>query len=107
MKRSRILGCEIALLSWLIFLAVDGGVHAADESSKNQQDATGLDYEIHLDTVAQHDEHDFLWFHPRAAAIPASSPDANPIVVMTIQKHLRASDHYSGMFVLGADTMGA
>lgn len=88
---------QLAALSWVMFVACHGGLQAADES---------LDYEVQVDTVAQHDMNDFLWFHPRAAAIPPASPGANPIVVMTLQKHLRASDHYSGMFVMRTDDLG-
>jgi hypothetical protein len=45
---------------------------------------------VKLETVMRHDDGKFLWFHPRAAAIPGS-------VVMTIQKHLKISDYYSGL----------
>jgi hypothetical protein len=47
-------------------------------------------YTVKLETVMKHDDGKFLWFHPRAAALPGG-------VVMTIQKHLKISDYYSGL----------
>lgn len=58
-----------------------------------------LDFTVKLETVLKHDDGKFLWFHPRAAAIPGPNP-AGPAVVMTIQKHLKISDYYSGLHVL-------
>ena len=52
--------------------------------------AEPLDFTVKLETVMKHDDGKFLWFHPRAAAIPGG-------VVMTIQKHLMVSDYYSGL----------
>src|SRR5262249_8172323 len=49
-----------------------------------------------LETVLTHDDGRSLWYHPRAAAIPKAAGDADPGVLMTLQKHLRTSDHYSG-----------
>lgn len=49
-----------------------------------------MDFTIRLETVMKHDDGSFLWFHPRAAPIPGG-------VVMTIQKHLKVSDYYSGL----------
>jgi len=65
-----------------------------------------LDYDIRLETPVAHDEHDFLWFHPRVASIPGAGQDGEPAVVMTLQKHLLASDHYSGLSTLRTDDMG-
>jgi hypothetical protein len=49
---------------------------------------------------------DFCWFHPRVAAIPGAGTNGHPAVVMTIQKHLTASDHYSGLYFLRTDDLG-
>lgn len=65
-----------------------------------------LDFEIELDTVLQHDDGKFLWFHPRVAAIPGEREDGPPEVVMTLQKHLRTSDHYSGLSVMRTCDLG-
>jgi hypothetical protein len=64
--------------------------------------AAGLDpveFTVKLETVMKHDDGKFLWFHPRAAAIP-SRTGGEPAVVMTIQKHLKVSDYYSGLHVI-------
>ncbi|MEO6755193.1 MAG: lysophospholipase, partial [Chthoniobacteraceae bacterium] len=54
------------------------------------------DFTVKLETVMKHDDGKFLWFHPRAAAIPGG-------VVMTIQKHLKVSDYYSGLHFMKRD----
>jgi hypothetical protein len=48
----------------------------------------------------------FCWFHPRVAALPGFGNDQQPAVIMTIQKHLAASDHYSGMYFLRSNDLG-
>lgn len=58
-----------------------------------------VDFTVKLETVMKHDDGKFLWFHPRAAAIP-SLKDGGPSVVMTIQRHLMVSDYYSGLHVM-------
>ncbi len=50
---------------------------------------SAVEFTVKLETVMTHDDGKFLWFHPRAAAVPGG-------VVMTIQKHLKISDYYSG-----------
>ncbi len=51
------------------------------------------DFNVKLETVMEHDDGKFLWFHPRATALPGG-------VMMTIQKHLKVSDYYSGLHVM-------
>ncbi len=70
-----------------IFCCLAGPGLAADDP---------LDFTVKLETVMKYDEGDFLWFHPRAAAIPGGAGEP-PTVVMTIQKHLKISDYYSGL----------
>lgn len=48
----------------------------------------------------------YCWFHPRAAAIPGFGRDKHPAVIVTIQKHLAADDHYSGLYFLRTDDLG-
>ena len=48
----------------------------------------------------------FCWFHPRVAPLPGYGKEGRPAVVMTIQKHLAASDHYSGLYFLRTDDLG-
>lgn len=66
-----------------------------------------LDYDIKLETVLTHDDGEFLWFHPRVAAIPDAGTNGAPAVLMTLQKHLRVSDFYSGLHVMRTDDLGA
>ncbi len=61
-------------------------------------------YRIERQTVLKHDDGRFLWFHPRVTAFPTKN-DA-PSVMMTLQKHLYTSDHYSGMSVMRTDDLG-
>ncbi len=58
-----------------------------------------VDFTVKLETVMKHDDGQFLWFHPRAAAIPFPG-QTGPAIVMTIQKHLKISDYYSGLHVM-------
>src|SRR5690606_8191551 len=62
-------------------------------------------FRIERETVLAHDDGDWLWFHPRVAAI--RNPVRPPSVIMTLQKHLGASDHYSGLSVMRTDDLGA
>lgn len=63
-------------------------------------------FETKAEVVYRELSSDFCWFHPRVAAIPGAGTDGHPSVVMTIQKHLAASDHYSGMYFLRTDDLG-
>ena len=66
-----------------------------------------VSFEAQLDTILTHDDDQFLWFHPRVAAIPGMGSGGAPRVVMTLQKHLRVSDHYSGLYTMRTDDLGA
>lgn len=57
-----------------------------------------LEYRAQLEAIIKHDDGKFLWFHPRAAAVPSRGGD--PAVVLTLQKHLKVSDYYSGLHVM-------
>ncbi len=59
--------------------------------------AADFGYEIRLETALEHDDGKFLWYHPRAAAVPG---DSGPAVVMTLQQHLHVDDYYSGLFAM-------
>lgn len=48
----------------------------------------------------------FAWFHPRAAAIPGYGEKGKPAVIMTLQKHLKVSDFYSGLYYMRTDDLG-
>lgn len=63
-------------------------------------------FDISLDTVVEHDDGKFLWFHPRIAVIPQAGKQGNPAVFMTLQKHLQVSDFYSGLYSMRTDDLG-
>jgi len=66
-----------------------------------------LDFTVKLEVATQALTPEFCWFHPRAAAIPGAGENGNPAVVMTIQKHLKVSDYYSGMWTMRTNDVGA
>ncbi len=66
-----------------------------------------IDYETIVDTVLEHDDGEFLWFHPRAAAVPGAGEGGAPAVVMTLQQHLHVSDFYSGLYAMYSYDLGS
>ncbi len=100
---------KIHLACFRLLLAVIGSLFVLANCAVNGAEAPGIvaraaessapDYTVKLETVMKHDDGQFLWFHPRAAAIPITGR-AGPAVVMTIQKHLKISDYYSGLHVM-------
>lgn len=65
-----------------------------------------LPFDVQLDVIHHELNPDFCWFHPRVAAIPAPESKV-PIVICTLQKHLRVSDHYSGLYFMRSDDGGS
>jgi len=65
-----------------------------------------LDFTVKPEVVHQDLDGKTCWFHPRAAAIPGAGKDGMPSVIMTVQKHLKVSDYYSGMYVMRTDDLG-
>lgn len=65
-------------------------------------DEPPLTFTVKLETAIHHNDGKFLWFHPRAVTVPG---DAGPSIVMTIQKHLRVSDYFSGLSVMTRPTV--
>jgi hypothetical protein len=63
-------------------------------------------FRVHVETVLEHDDRKFLWFHPRVAAIAQEDTAESPAVLMTLQKHLHTSDHYSGVYFMRTDDLG-
>jgi lysophospholipase L1-like esterase len=72
----------------------------------DRREETALDFEVRLETPLKHDDGKFLWYHPRVAAIPRAGRDGKPAVLMTLQKHLHTSDHYSGLHTMRSDDLG-
>jgi hypothetical protein len=68
--------------------------------------ADPLPYTVKAEPVYQQLRPDFCWFHPRAAALPGYGRNGQPAVIVTIQKHLGESDHYSGLWFLRTDDLG-
>jgi hypothetical protein len=66
---------------------------------------TILPFEVKLDVIHQSLNPDFCWFHPRVAAIPSGDHNSQT-VICTLQKHLKASDHYSGLYFMRSDDGG-
>ena len=68
--------------------------------------ASPLGFNVKLDVVKQDLHPGFCWFHPRVASIPGAGREGRPAVVMTLQKHLGVSDHYSGLWMMRTDDLG-
>lgn len=89
------------LLLWPVVILIPGlflslsAVPAADEK---------LTYTIHLDKILQHDDGQFLWYHPRAVVWP--DKDGQRRSLITLQKHLKISDYYSGLHVMHSADAG-
>lgn len=66
-----------------------------------------LGFQVKLEVIKQEINPKYCWFHPRAVAIPRIGKDGRPGVLVTIQKHLTASDHYSGLYMMRTDDLGA
>lgn len=65
-----------------------------------------LDYRVKVETVLEHDDRKFLWYHPRATRVPVGAPRNRAHVLMTLQKHLHVSDYYSGLYVMRTGDTG-
>ena len=65
-----------------------------------------LSFTVKLDVLKQELHPDFCWFHPRAAALPGQGRNGRPAVIVTLQKHLKVSDYYSGLWMMRSDDLG-
>ncbi|MDZ4859292.1 MAG: sialidase family protein [Candidatus Hydrogenedentes bacterium] len=65
-----------------------------------------LPFEVKLETPVKYNGEDWMWFHPRVAAIPGAGKDGNPAIIMTLQRHLNISDYYSGLYTMRTDDLG-
>jgi len=70
-------------------------------------DVAPLPFTVKLEAPLQELHPDWCWFHPRAAALPGVGRDGRPAVVLTLQKHLKVSDYYSGLYFMRSDDGGA
>ncbi|MHB8898796.1 MAG: sialidase family protein, partial [Thermoguttaceae bacterium] len=71
------------------------------------QEPTPAEFTVRLQVAHRELNPGYCWFHPRVAAIPAAGKDGKPAVVMTLQKHLKVSDYYSGLWAMRTDDLGA
>lgn len=92
------LRCLILLAVGCLFVSVTA---AADDASIKT-----LDFTVKPDVALQELNPKFCWFHPRMTAIPGRGRDGQPRLVMTLQKHLKVSDYYSGLYVMQSDDLG-
>ncbi|MBN2376549.1 MAG: exo-alpha-sialidase [Sedimentisphaerales bacterium] len=92
-------GIFIFTLVCLFIIGLDVGLVQADTEK--------LDYKIKLDTVIKGSGEDSWWFHPRVASVPGVGDNGGSRVVMSMQKQLKLSDFYSGLYVLYTNDMGA
>lgn len=89
-----------------IFVAWLSPISSECRSADNPKEPSLVPFEVKAEVVHQELSAEFCWFHPRVAAIPGAGKDGRPAIVMTLQKHLAASDHYSGMYFLRTDDLG-
>lgn len=87
-----------------LMTAADGPREIVSRTERSGGDPVAFD--VKLDVVHRELSSKFCWFHPRVAAIPGAGERGAPAVVMTLQKHLTASDHYSGMYLMRTDDLG-
>ncbi len=84
-------------------VALLGGIATTSAAETPQSKPT---FRVEVDVVRQELHDDFCWFHPRVAAVPGMGHDGGPAVILAIQKHLRVSDYYSGMWTMRSDDLG-
>ncbi len=68
--------------------------------------AETLPFEIKAEKILREYAAGWQWFHPRPVAIPGMGRNGAPLTVLTIQKHLATSDHFSGMSAMSSDDLG-
>ncbi|MBP87576.1 MAG: sialidase [Planctomycetaceae bacterium] len=88
---------RVSLVGWLIAATLSNAIHATEPA---------VDFQIHLDVALQELSPDYCWFHPRVTSAPDLGKDGDPLVVLTLQKHLGASDHYSGLYYMTSRDLG-
>ncbi len=78
-----------ALIATTIFKALAAAVDRVSSGP--------VDFKIRLEEVLSHDDGKFLWYHPRATLYPDPENPRGAVQLLTLQKHLMASDHYDGL----------
>jgi hypothetical protein len=62
-----------------------------------------LQYDVQLESVLEHDDGKFLWYHPRPSPVAGRN---GPEVIITLQKHLHVDDYYSGLYFIRRPASG-
>jgi hypothetical protein len=94
----------MSLVVLLSCLALTGCRTSAKAAGKGLIDA--MQISIEQDVAIQDSNDKFCWFHPRAAALPKAGRHGNPRVILTLNQHMDADDHYSGLWYMYTDDMG-
>jgi hypothetical protein len=95
------------MVGWLITTALSNAIFPnAALPNISYAAEPSVDFRIELDVALQELRPDYCWFHPRAAAVPKMGKNGNPLVVLTLQKHLGTSDHYSGLHYMTTGDLG-
>jgi hypothetical protein len=95
---------RLALSPVLVLVAC--GLLSADAASLCGQEMPRVAYTVEATAAFRQLSPEFCWFHPRVAAVPDDSRSDRPVVIMTLQKHLVADDHYSGLYFMQTDDLG-
>ena len=64
------------------------------------------EYRVVVDSILDNGGRDFAWSQTRAVSLPSGQAGSAPTVLLTTQKHLSVSDHYSGLFTLSTSDLG-
>jgi hypothetical protein len=102
-ERTMMRGIALERLMPIAWISLTLAIHGSASRADSPPPAT---FDVEAEVVHRELSPEFCWFHPRVAAIPGAGKDGWPAVVMTIQKHLVASDHFSGLYFLRTDDLG-
>lgn len=96
-------------LAFLLAVLSTGPVLCGEDSRQSKIDSSekaDVIGEVRAEVILQEMHPDYFWFHPRVAAVPGLGKDGQPLVVLTLQKHLRVSDFYSGLYYMLSRDLG-
>ena len=107
--------CWVApMTEGIILQALRQALAAPSAPAPQRGAAGGQTLEIRPQAIHRELSPDFCWFHPRPTAVPrgagaqgSAEAAGPPRVLITLQKHLRVSDHYSGLYTMWSDDLGA
>ena len=76
---------------------------------KSSQPSTlpSLSFRIERQTILNPNHRKWFWFSPRVATIPRAGKNEGPVAIMTLQKHLQSSDHFSALHIMRSDDLSA